>query len=187
MNNTHPNVIPAAEMLCECFGNGGKLLVCGNGGSASDSAHITGELVKGFLKMRPLPADWCEVLGTNRLQMGLPAIDLTAQGAVISAIINDQGGELVFAQQVMAYANPGDVIIGISTSGNSANVVLAMQAAKLKGAKCIALSGRGGGKIAELADIAIVSPQSETYLVQEDHIRYYHELCARVEAHFFNE
>lgn len=187
MNTTHPNITAAVEMLCESFRSGGKLLVCGNGGSASDSAHITGELVKGFLKKRPLPADWQETLGTNTLQMGLPAIDLTAQGAVISAIINDQGGELVFAQQVMAYANPGDVIIGISTSGNSANVVLAMQAAKLKGAKCIALSGRGGGKIAELADVAIVSPQSETYLVQEDHIRYYHELCARVESAFFNE
>lgn len=185
MENTHPNVIAAAEMLCEAFRGGGKLLVCGNGGSAADSAHITGELVKGFLKMRPLPSEWQAQLGTDKLQMGLPAIDLTAQGAVISAIINDQGGELVFAQQVMAYAQPGDVLIGISTSGNSANVVLAMQAAKIKGAKCIALSGRGGGKIAELADIAIVSPQAETYRVQEDHIRYYHELCARVEEHFF--
>ena len=184
---THPNIAPAVELLCNTFRSGNKLLVCGNGGSASDSAHITGELVKGFLKKRPLPADWQQQLGTSALQMGLPAIDLTAQGAVISAIINDQGGELVFAQQVMAYGQPGDVIIGISTSGNSANVVLAMQAAKLKGMKCIALSGRGGGKIAELADVAIVSPQSETYLVQEDHIRYYHELCARTEAEFFNE
>lgn len=187
MNANNPALDRAVEIMIESYKNGGKLLVCGNGGSAADSAHITGELVKGFLKKRPLPAGWCDELGTNALQLGLPAIDLTAQGAVISAIINDQGGELVFAQQVMAYAQPGDVIIGISTSGNSANVALAMRAAKLKGAKCIALSGRGGGKIAELADVAIVSPQSETYLVQEDHIRYYHEICARVEAEFYAE
>ena len=184
---THPNIEPAVQLLCDAFRNGNKLLVCGNGGSAADSAHIVGELVKGFLKKRPLPDGWRAELGTDALQMGLPAIDLTAQGAVISDIINDQGGELVFAQQVMAYGQPGDVIIGISTSGNSGNVSLAMRAAKLKGMKCIALSGRGGGKIAELADVAIVSPQSETYLIQEDHIRYYHEICARVEAEFFAE
>ena len=91
----------AVEKLIECYRKGGKLMVCGNGGSASDSAHIVGELVKGFMKKRPLPAEWNEVLGENRLQMGLPALDLTAQGAVIAAIVNDLGGEYMFAQQVL--------------------------------------------------------------------------------------
>lgn len=182
---THQNITRAVEMLCECFRSGGKLLVCGNGGSAADSAHIVGELVKGFLKKRPLPADWSFALDEAPLQMGLPAIDLTAQGAVISAITNDQGGDLIFAQQVMAYGVPGDILLGISTSGNSANVITAMHAAKVKGMRCIALTGGSGGKMLDLADLAIIAPEKETHLVQEYHIRYYHEICARVEAEFY--
>lgn len=177
----------AIDTLIACFKAGGKLLVCGNGGSASDSAHIVGELVKGFLKKRPLPQDWNEEMGGLPLQMGLPAIDLTAQGAVISAIVNDLGGELMYAQQVMAYANPGDVIIGISTSGNARNVELAVRAAKMKGATCIGMTGLGGGKLRDICDILIEAQENETYKVQEEHIRLYHELCARVEAAFFAE
>lgn len=177
----------AIERLIECYQKGGKLMVCGNGGSASDSAHIVGELVKGFLKKRPLPADWSAAMDGAPLQMGLPAIDLTAQGAVIAAIVNDLGGELMYAQQVLAYGNPGDVLLGISTSGNAQNVVLAMRAARLKGVVCIGLTGRGGGRLRDLSDILVESAQTETYRVQEEHIRLYHELCARVEAAFFAE
>lgn len=171
--------------MIEAYKNGGKLLVCGNGGSAADSAHIVGELVKGFLKKRPLPADWDAAMDHLPLQRGLPAIDLTAQGAVISAISNDLGGELVYAQQVMAYANPGDVLIGLSTSGNAENVILAMRAAKLKGAICIGMTGRGGGRMKDYCDVLVESAETKTYRVQESQIRIYHEFCARVEAAFF--
>jgi len=187
MNANHPQLDLAIEKLIECYKNGGKLLVCGNGGSASDSAHIVGELVKGFLKKRPLPEKWDAEMDHLPLQMGLPAIDLTAQGAVIAAVVNDLGGELMYAQQVMAYGNPGDMIIGITTSGNAENVCLAMRAAKMKGMTCVGLTGKGGGKLAKLSDILIEAPETETYQVQETHIRYYHELCARVEAAFFAE
>ena len=187
MNANNPALDRAIEIMIESYKNGGKLLVCGNGGSASDSAHIVGELVKGFLKKRPLPAAWDEAMAHLPLQMGLNAIDLTAQGAVIAAVVNDLGGELMYAQQVMAYANPGDVIIGITTSGNAQNVILALRAAKLKGATCIGLTGKGGGKLKQYCDVLIESSETETYLVQEEHIRLYHEFCARVEAAFFAE
>ena len=175
----------AIEALIACYRNGGKLLVCGNGGSASDSAHIVGELVKGFLKKRPLPQDWQRQIGTDKLQLGLPAIDLTAQGAVIAAVVNDLGGEYMFAQQVMAYANPGDMLIGISTSGNSKNVSYAVEVAKKLGMKTIALTGGTGGKLAEMCDIAIIAPGSCPADVQECHLPIYHALCGMLEAHFF--
>ena len=175
----------AIVALIDCYRKGGKLLVCGNGGSAADSAHIVGELVKGFMKKRPLPAEWTAELGETPLQQGLPAIDLTAQGAVIAAIVNDLGGEYMFAQQVLAYGQPGDMLIGISTSGNARNVELAMRAAKAKGLICVGLTGLGGGKLRALSDILIEAPETETYRVQEEHIKLYHELCARVEAAFF--
>ena len=177
----------AIAMITDAFRTGGKLMVCGNGGSASDSAHIVGELVKGFLKKRPLPAEWAEELGGAPLQMGLPAMDLTAQGAVISAIVNDLGGECMYAQQVLAYGVPGDVLLGISTSGNAKNVELAMHAARCKGVKCIALTGLGGGKLGKICDLLVESGETETYKVQEEHIRLYHELCARVEETFFEK
>ena len=173
------------DRLIACYRAGGKLMVCGNGGSAADSAHIVGELVKGFLKKRPLPEAWREELGDAPLQMGLPAIDLTAQGAVIAAIVNDLGGEYMFAQQVLAYGNPGDMLIGISTSGNARNVELAMRAARARGVTCVALTGKGGGRLKALCDICVEAPETETYRVQEEHIRLYHELCARVEEAFF--
>lgn len=185
MNANNSALDRAVEIMIDSYRRGGKLLVCGNGGSASDSAHIVGELVKGFLKKRPLPPDWAETMDHLPLQMGLPAIDLTAQGAVIAAVVNDLGGELMYAQQVMAYANSGDVIIGISTSGNAENVILALRAAKMKGAICIGLTGKGGGKLKEYCDVLVESSQTETYLVQEEHIRLYHEFCARVESAFF--
>lgn len=187
MNANLPELDAAIEAVIESFKNGGKLLVCGNGGSSADSAHIVGELVKGFLKKRPLPEEWSKVLDGAPLQLGLPAIDLTAHCALISAVNNDLGGECVYAQQVLAYGKPGDVLIGITTSGNARNVALAVKAAHLKGMKAIGMTGSRGGALADLADITIKAPSDETYRVQEYHIQYYHELCARVEAAFFEE
>lgn len=187
MNANNLQLDRAIEQLIECYQKGGKLLVCGNGGSAADSAHIVGELVKGFLKRRPLPTDWDQAMDHLPLQMGLPAIDLSAQGAVIAAIVNDLGGELMFAQQVMAYGKAGDMIIGITTSGNAQNICLAMRAAKLCGMTCVGMTGAGGGKLKDLCDILVEAPETETYRVQEIHIQLYHELCARVEAAFFAE
>ena len=184
---TYPEIRSAIRLLTDCFAAGGKLLVCGNGGSAADSAHIVGELVKGFLKKRPVPDREREAVCGKPLQAGLPAIDLTAQGAVISAVCNDLGGELMYAQQVSAYGRPGDVLIGISTSGNAENVLLAMQLAREKGMTTVALTGRGGGKMAEAADLLLAADATETYLVQEQHIMMYHAICAGVEAALFAE
>lgn len=177
----------AVGMLVECFERGGKLLVCGNGGSSADSAHIVGELVKGFCKKRPLPKELQHKIGTDRLQMGLPAIDLTAQSAVLSAVANDLGGEYCYAQQVMAYGRAGDIFIGISTSGNAENVALAMKTAAALGMKTIAMTGAGGGKIGRMCDLMVNVPENETYRVQEEHIKFYHQLCLGVENHFFAE
>ncbi len=177
----------AIDATIKSFSAGGKLLVCGNGGSSADSAHLVGELVKGFLKKRPIPEAWVQATGGIPLQMGLPAIDLTAQGAVISAISNDLGGNCVYAQQVGAYGKAGDVFIGISTSGNAENVLLAMRLAKALGMVTIAMTGEGGGKLGAVCDILLEAPETETYKVQEAHIRMYHEYCARIESAFFAE
>ena len=176
----------AVGLLIACFEKGGKLLVCGNGGSAADSAHIVGELVKGFMKKRPVSGAIREACGGAPLQQGLPAIDLTAQGAVISAIINDLGGECVYAQQVMACGRPGDVLIGISTSGNAQNVIWAVKAAKALDLNTIALTGADGGALSALCGLTLRSDETETYLVQEDHLRFYHRLCLMVEEAFFD-
>ena len=176
----------AIQTTVDCFEAGGKLLVCGNGGSSSDSAHIVGELVKGFLKKRPISEEWRAAVGDYPLQIGLPAIDLTAQSAVISAINNDQGGPCVYAQQVGAYGKIGDVFIGISTSGNAENVLVAMKLANEIGMHTIALTGKGGGKLGEVCDILLAVDETETYKVQEEHIKLYHEYCAKIEAHFFD-
>lgn len=180
-------IAQAVDMIIESFRSGGRLYVCGNGGSAADSAHIVGELVKGFMKKRPLPEELSKALDGAPLQMGLPAIDLTAQSAVIAAINNDQGGECVYAQQVLAYGRKNDVLIGISTSGNAKNVILAMKTARLLDMKTISLTGIGGGKMKELSDCCIRVPESETYRVQELHLPVYHEICARVESAFYEE
>ena len=178
----------AVLKLIECFKSGCKLMVCGNGGSSSDSAHIVGELVKGFMSKRPLSADLVEKIGqpwAQNLQMGLPAIDLTANNALIGAVANDQDGLLPYAQQVMAYARPGDVLLGISTSGNAENVVRAMITARALGAKCVALTGRDGGKMRQYADVLLNVDETETYKVQEKHLPLYHQLCMRVEKRIF--
>lgn len=183
------------DILEECYASGGKLLIAGNGGSAADSEHIVGELMKGFVKRRPLPEDFRKalkeadpVLGpelAEKLQGGLPAIALTNHAALSSAFVNDVDGLLPYAQQVCGYGRPGDVFFGISTSGNAANVMYAAVTAKARGMKVVGLTGKDGGKLAKAADAAIVVPERETYRIQELHLPIYHTLCLMLEKHFY--
>ena len=175
--------------------SGGKLLLCGNGGSASDSDHIVGELMKGFLKKRPLSDeqkclmkkrfDGISDTTLERLQSGLPAISLPSISVLNSAFCNDVDPSLIYAQSLFALANERDVLIAISTSGNAENVCLAVEVAKSLGVLVISLTGQSGGRLKALSDICIAVPESETFKVQELHLPVYHTLCADVEAHFF--
>jgi D-sedoheptulose 7-phosphate isomerase len=189
----------AFQIMKASFEAGGQLLIAGNGGSSADSAHITGELMKGFVKKRPLAPGFIEKLKTaggenqeyseylaKNIQQGLPAIDLSSHGALITACINDIGGDIIYAQQVCGYGREGDVFLGISTSGNAKNILYAMIAARAKGMKTIALAGGSGGAIKAYADAAIVVPAKETYKVQELHLPVYHTLCLMIEEYFFS-
>lgn len=187
----------AFEILKECYSNKGKVLACGNGGSAADSDHIVGELMKGFNRTRPL--DEAEIKKLEKanpgmeeklaagLQKGLPAISLTSHSALISAFSNDVNPDMVFAQQIFVYGTEGDVMIGLTTSGNSKNVLNAARVAKAMKVKVIGLTGRCGGKLNDLCDTCIKVPTEETYKVQEYHLPIYHALCAMVEAVFFDK
>lgn len=184
-------------ILESCYENGGKLLIAGNGGSAADSEHIVGELMKGFLKRRPVPGKMAEALKktdprrgqelAEKLQGGLPAMALTNHAALSSAFANDVDGMLSYAQQVNGYGNPGDVFLGISTSGNAENVMYAAVTAKAKGMKVIGLTGKDGGKLAKIADVSIIVPEKETYKIQELHLPVYHALCLMLEERFFEK
>lgn len=193
------SILDAYDILLKSFQNGGKLLICGNGGSCADAEHIVGELMKGFKKRRPVSDDLkdklCAInpekgaLLANSLQGALPAIALDGHQALNTAFINDveNGGELSFAQQVMGYGNLNDVLLGISTSGNAKNIYNAAIVAKAKGMKVIALTGKDGGKLKELADVSIIVPEKETFMIQERHLPIYHLLCLMLEDAFFNE
>ena len=181
-------VLLAAEKICACFDQGGKLLLCGNGGSAADCAHIAGELAKGFLKKRPLSQAFCDAIGeewAKKLQGGLPAIDLCANSGLMTAIINDIDGASVFAQQVAAYGRKDDVIIGISTSGNAENVGRALKTAKALGMYTIGMTGESGGKMKDLCDLLLNVDENETYKIQEKHLPMYHQLCILIEERQF--
>ena len=173
----------AYRILEECYENGSKLLVCGNGGSAADSDHIVGELMKGFYKQRMLPEEERKRFGEQgeKLQGALPAIALTQHGALSTAFLNDVDPAMVFAQQVYGYGQGGDVFLGLSTSGNSANVVLAAKVAAAKGMKVITMTGRNGGKLKELSDVCMIVPAQVTADIQEYHLPVYHTLCAMLE------
>ncbi len=187
----------AVNALIESFKNGNKLLIAGNGGSCADSDHITGELLKSFVKLRKPSKDFIDSLkkidsetGTyleDKLQGSLPAIALTNNAALMTASLNDVDGNVMFAQQVNGYGVKGDVFLGISTSGNSKNIVYPMVVAKAKGLKTIALTGKTGGKLKNLADICIIVPQNETFMIQELHLPVYHALCLEVEEYFWKE
>jgi D-sedoheptulose 7-phosphate isomerase len=188
-------IVKAFDCLKTSYQNGGKSLTCGNGGSASDSEHIVGELMKGFKQLRPLSDDlknkYVEEFGedgkyiADRLQGALPSIALTSNATLNTAFANDVAADLIFAQQVHGYGNSGDVVIGLSTSGNSVNVVRAMQVAKMKGVKTIGMTGSGGGKLKEICDITICVPHDCTPDIQELHLPVYHALCLMLEEEFF--
>jgi D-sedoheptulose 7-phosphate isomerase len=172
----------------------GKLLVCGNGGSGADSEHIVGELMKEFYIKRPIELEMKEKLSSfgedgsilsQNLQGALPAITLTSNIALATAYANDAKPELVFAQQVFGYGKKEDVLLGISTSGNSKNVIYAIETAKAKGLKTIGLTGRSGGVLKELCDVCICVPSETTYQIQEYHLPIYHTLCRMIEEVFF--
>lgn len=176
----------AAELLIETYSKDGKVLCCGNGGSASDSEHIVGELMKGFLLARKVTDERIPEDLRDKLQGSLPAISLPSQTSVSSAFVNDCDPEMVYAQLVYGYARENDLLVAISTSGNSKNVVAAARVAKAVGIKVIALTGKKESKLSEIADVCIKAPETETFKVQECHLPIYHYLCANTEAKFFN-
>ena len=184
-------VSAVVEKMLECYHSGGKILICGNGGSAADAEHISGELLKGFISKRHPDGEELDKLVMalenkgERLQRGIPAIPLTSLTSVLSAFANDVDPELVFAQLTYALGKPGDVLICLSTSGNSKNVVAAARVAREMGITTVALTGESGGELREICDVTLATPESETYKVQEYHLPIYHAICAEVERILF--
>ena len=190
------DIYSAIEESVKRIKKGGKIVVCGNGGSAADSGHIVGELMKGFVLPRKLSDKDRELFISNvkdgillagKLQYGIPAIALTGTEPISTAVINDNGAEMMFAQQAYALLNENDIFIGISTSGNAENVLLAMEVAKVKKAFTIALTGKGGGKMKDQADVNLIVNDTETYRIQEKHLPIYHLYCMCLENEFYGE
>jgi len=189
--------LAAYELCTQTFRNGGTMYICGNGGSMADAEHIAGELMKGFLRSRPLSPpeqkalkDHCSVTGltlAKGLQRGLPTVVLGGMSSLTSAVANDVGADLVYAQHLYVLCRPGDVLLALSTSGNARNVLMAQTVAAAKGVCTIALTGRNGGKLGSVADICVRAPADATHLVQEMHLPLYHCLCAMLEETFFGE
>lgn len=179
-----PSVEEAVELLTDMHLFGNKLLIAGNGGSAADASHISGELLKGFLLKRPYENQeepFC------KMQQGVAAIPLNCLDALLSAYANDVDADYCYAQLVGALGREGDVFMGLSTSGNAKNVTLAVLAAKELGLVTVGLTGAGGGKLAELCDLCIRVPETETFKIQELHLPVYHAICAQVEANLYEE
>lgn len=197
MEYMYDDVVKSVDIIEKCYMNQGKVLVCGNGGSAADSEHIVGELMKGFLLSRKLDIKSQEAIREKfpntaeylieNLQQALPTISLVSQTALQTAFANDNAPDLSFAQQVYGYGTKGDVLISISTSGNSANVLYASQIAKMKQMKVISLTGATGGSLKEISDITIRVPSNKTFEIQEYHLPVYHAICACLENEFFGE
>lgn len=191
------DIAEAYCLLRNCYQQGGKLLVAGNGGSAADAEHIVGELMKSFRKPRPLSASFQQkltemdsILGAylgKTLEQPLPAIALVCHEALSTAFLNDKDGKAVFAQQLLGYGKKGDVFLGISTSGNSQNILYAAVTARAMGIPVIVLTGASGGRLSALADRAIKIPETETFKIQEMHLPVYHCLCLMLESFFFEE
>lgn len=190
--------IVAAYLIMErSYENGGKLLIAGNGGSAADSEHIAGELMKRFKTQRPVSAEYAKKLKeidcergaalAENLECGLMAIPLVAHEALTTAYINDVDGYGVFAQQLFGYGRAGDVFLGISTSGNSQNIMNATVVAKASGIAIVGLTGAKGGELAKVADVVVKVPEIETYMIQELHLPIYHCWCLMLEDHFFGK
>lgn len=188
-------IIDAYLIMEECYKHDGKLLIAGNGGSAADSEHIAGELMKRFKTPRPVTPDMAQKLKeidpirgielARNLECGLMAIPLVAHEALSTAYINDVDGLGVFAQQLFGFGRPGDVFLGISTSGNSKNIMSATVVARALKIKVIGLTGAKGGELAAVADVAVKVPETETYIIQELHLPIYHCWCLMLEDKFF--
>lgn len=195
LNSVKDEIVEAYFLLVESYKNEGKLLIAGNGGSAADAEHIVGELMKGFKLPRKLNENFTdklisenEELGTvlaESLQGALPAIALDGHPALSTAYMNDCEPLLCFAQQVNGYGKAGDVFLGISTSGNSKNILYAATTAHAKGMKVIGLTGAKDSKLTQMSDVCIKVPQTETYMIQELHLPVYHCLCLMLEGEFF--
>jgi D-sedoheptulose 7-phosphate isomerase len=180
----------AFQAMVTSYENQGKMLICGNGGSAADAEHWAGELLKGFCSKRPLTADQREGIAptiADQLQQALPCIPLTSFPGLTTAFNNDVDPQLTFAQLTLAFGHPGDVLVGISTSGTSRNVLEALRVGKARGLVCIGLTGQSGGLMPEVCDITIQAPSDQTHLIQEYHLPIYHTLCLMLEQHFFPE
>jgi len=185
----------ACQIIVDSFSKGRKLLTAGNGGSAADAEHIVGELMKSFVKKRKLDDEFISNIEKvdaeiaryliSNLQPGLPAIALTSHTSLNTAVINDIDGDAIFAQQLCGYGKEGDVFLGISTSGNSKNIIYAAVTAKAKKLQVIALTGCSGGALRSFADVSIIVPEIETYKIQELHLPIYHCLCLMVEERLF--
>lgn len=196
LESAKEDIIAAYEVLGESYKNGGKLLVAGNGGSAADAEHIVGELMKGFKLLRKPKTDFAEKLMAENQELGavlaenlqgtLPAIALDGHPALSTAYMNDCEPLLCFAQQVNGYGKAGDAFLGISTSGNSKNILYAATTAHAKGMKVIGLTGAKDSKLKDMSDVCIKAPQTETYMIQELHLPIYHCLCLMLEDKFFS-
>ncbi|WP_256761899.1 SIS domain-containing protein [Cohnella sp. WQ 127256] len=192
-----PEIQQSFSLLESCYRHYGKVLVAGNGGSAADSEHIVGELMKGFMLTRPVPPSFRHQFAQlfpeetdevcNGLQGALPAISLVSHSAFMTAYSNDVDSDMVFAQQVYGYGNEGDVFLSLSTSGNSRNIIRALQIAKAKGMKTVGLTGSSGGQMKALCDVTITVPYHQTPDVQERHLPIYHTLCIMLEEVFFGQ
>lgn len=197
LESCRQEIIDAYLIMEDSYVHGGKLLIAGNGGSAADSEHIAGELMKRFKIPRPVSTEFAEKLKkvdeergeslAKNLECGLMAIPLVAHEALTTAYINDVDGVGVFAQQLFGYGREGDVFLSISTSGNSKNVINATVVAKASGIRVIGLTGAKGGELADVADVAVKVPETETYMIQELHLPVYHCWCLMLEDKFFGE
>ena len=193
--NHTAKIATALKLLIASYDAGGSLLVCGNGGSAADCEHIVGELMKGFCLPRSLSAHdrdrLTDICGDDaarlceKLQYGLPALSLVSHSSLITAIANDLDGDLIFAQQIWAMGKANDVLLAISTSGTSENILLAAKTARAQNLAVIGLTGAGGGKLAPLCDVLIDVPSNDVASIQEMHLPIYHEICRQLESHYF--
>ena len=182
------DVVAAFEMLLSAYRSGGKVLTCGNGGSAADAEHVVGELMKRFRKRREIPAAIAVKLRPElaaQLEGTLPAISLVSMESLLTAFANDVAWETAFAQQVLALARPSDVLVALSTSGNSANCVAAAEVMRAVGGRSIALTGQAASRLSDVCDVVIRVPETETFRVQELHLPVYHALCAMLEEELF--
>lgn len=178
------------DRLIEIFRREGRLYLCGNGGSAADALHWVGELGKSFLLPRSLDQKFIKRAGLdliNNLQGAVPAFALVENAALATAYGNDVNPEYIFAQQVYAYARQGDCVLGISTSGNSKNILRALETAKARGSLTIGLTGRDGGQMKVLCDECIVVSEMETYKIQELHVPIYHTISMMIEDFFWGK